>query len=72
MARHRVAVFKQYPFEPGQKIHIADGPRRGDWEAVAADAREVTLRCPLSGRELTWKRFCYLVEEREAEWPAEE
>jgi hypothetical protein len=72
MAVHQVAVFQQYPFEPGQKIHIADGPRKGDWEVVDADERSVTLRCPISGREFTWKRFCYLVEDREAEWPAGE
>ena len=73
MAQHRVAIFRQYPFAPGQKIRIADGPRKGDWEVRAADDKTLTLRCPLSGREFTWKRFCYLVEEREATpWPEEE
>lgn len=72
MGTERVAVFRQYPFAPGQKIHIADGPRKGDWEVVAADAKDVTLRCPLSGRELTWQRFCYHVDGRDTEWPAEE
>ena len=73
MPLHRVAVFRQYPFEPGQTIRIADGPRKGDWEVRAADDKGVTLRCPLSGRELTWKRFCYLVEERgDAPWPEED
>ena len=72
MAEHRVAVFQQYPFAPGQRVRIADGPRKGDWQVVAADARDVTLRCPVSGREFTWKRFCYLVEETDTEWPAED
>ena len=72
MAPHRVAVFQPYPFTPGQKIRIADGPRKGDWQVVAADATDVTLRCPVSGREFTWKRFCYLVEETGTEWPAHE
>ena len=72
MSIERVAVFRQYPFAAGQKIHIADGPRKGDWEVVAADAKGVTLRCPLSGRELTWTRFCYHVADRDTEWPAEE
>jgi hypothetical protein len=72
MAKHRVTFFRQAAFEPGQKVHIEDGPRRGDWEVVAADAKTVTLRCPLSGREFQWQRFCYLTDEREAEWPAEE
>ena len=73
MARHRVTFFRQYPFTPGQRIHILDGPRRGDWEVVAADDKTVTLRCPVSGRQFTWKRFCYFAEERDAaEWPAED
>ncbi len=72
MATHRVARFRQYPFTSGQKIHIEDGPRRGDWEVVSADDKAVKVRCPVSGREFEWKRFCYLVEEREAQWPAED
>ncbi len=72
MAKERVAVFGQYPFTPGQRLRVADGPRQGDWEVVAADPKEVTLRCPVSGREFTWKRFCYLVEEAEAEWPSKD
>jgi hypothetical protein len=72
MPEHRVAIFEPYPFEPGQKIRIADGPRRGDWEVVAATGKDVTLRCPISGREFTWKRFCYRVAERESEWPSED
>ena len=72
MPKHRVAVFRQYPFTAGQKIHIEDGPRRGDWEVVGADSRTVRVRCPISGRELEWKRFCHLVEERDGEeWPTE-
>ena len=73
MPRHRVAVFRRYPFTGGQKIRIADGPREGDWEVVAADERSVRLRCPLSGKELHLKPFCYFVEEEDdAEWPAPE
>ena len=71
MARHRVTRFRQYPLAIGQKIHIEDGPRQGDWEVVAADERSVRLRCPLSGKELDVKPFCCLVEERDAEWPAQ-
>jgi hypothetical protein len=73
VAKHRVAFFRQYPFTPGQKLHIADGPRRGDWEVVAADAKTIKVRCPLSGREFEWKSFCHFVEERDGvEWPAED
>lgn len=73
MARHRVTVFKAYPFEVGQKIRIESGPRAGDWEVIAAGEKKVTLRCPLSGREFEWARFAYFVEDRpDEEWPQEE
>ena len=73
MARERVAVFRQYPFAAGQKIRIADGPRSGDWKVVACDEKSVTLRCPVSGREFSWKRFCYVIEELDdAVWPQED
>ncbi len=72
MATHPVTVFKPYPFTVGQKIRIEGGRRAGDWEVAAVDERKVTLRCPLSGREFSWDRFCYFAEEREEEWPREE
>ena len=33
---------------------------------VGLSDRKVKLRCPFSGREVEWDRFCYLVEERPA------
>lgn len=73
MAAHDVTVFSPYPFTAGQKINIADGPRKGDWEVTTVTDRKVTLRCPFSGREFTWNRFCYRVEERSGvEWPGPE
>lgn len=72
MAVHRVAAFSPYPFEVGQKIRIEGGPRRGDWEVIGVTDHKVTLRCPVSHREFEWDRFCYLVEEREDEWPKED
>jgi hypothetical protein len=72
MQRFDVAVFEPYPFKVGQKIHIAGGKRRGDWEVIGISDAKVKLRCPLSGREFEWNRFCYLVEERADEiWPKE-
>ena len=65
-----VVFFQRYPFRPGQKLHIGDGPRHGDWEVIAVDEKKVTLRCPVSGIEVEWERFCYFVEERDAPWPA--
>jgi len=72
MSNHEIPCFTPYPFEPGQKITITAGPRRGDWEVVAVTDRKLTLRCPVSGREFTWERFCYLVETRKMEWPQQE
>ena len=70
MSRATVHFFKPYPFAVGQKIYIEDGPRKGDWEVVGISDRKVKLRCPISGREFEWNRFCYLTEEREGEeWP---
>lgn len=68
----KIIFFKRFPFQPGQKIHIADGPRRGDWEVLEVDEKKVELRCPVSGRIVNWDRFCYLTEEKESAWPAEE
>lgn len=68
----QVQRFAQYPFQAGQKIHIADGPRKGDWEVVSVDEKKVLLRCPVTGFEANWARFCYFVEEKEANWPQQE
>ena len=73
MALHDVTVFKSYPFKVGQKINIADGPRKGDWEVVAVTDRKVKLHCPFSQREFDWDRFCYVVKEQtDVEWPGKE
>jgi hypothetical protein len=67
--RERVVRFRYYPFALGQKIHIEDGPRGGDWEVMDLTERKVTLRCPITNRQFDWDRFCYFVEEKEADWP---
>ncbi|CAB5087085.1 hypothetical protein D3OALGB2SA_1061 [Olavius algarvensis associated proteobacterium Delta 3] len=73
MSQDTVTFFDPYPFRPGQKIHIVTGPRRGDWEVIGVTDRNVTLRCPISSREFEWKRFCYVVDERDqVEWPQKE
>ena len=64
-----VAVFKQFPLAEGQKIRIEDGPRRGDWLVIGLNEKKVRLRCPVSGREVEWDRFCYLAEICAQEWP---
>ncbi|HIC84722.1 MAG TPA: hypothetical protein EYP06_00285 [Desulfobacterales bacterium] len=65
-----VVVFKPFPFEVGQKIHIDSGPRRGDWEVVGISEHKVTLKCPVTGREVKWDRFCYFVEQKIEQWPS--
>ena len=70
MGKHSVALFKPYPMAIGQKIHIARGPRQGDWEVIGVSERKVKLRCPVSLREFEWDRFCYFVEQLDnREWP---
>jgi hypothetical protein len=59
MAMDKVVTFRPYPFRVGEKIHIEDGPRRGDWEVVGVSEQKVKLRCPVSHREFEWARFCY-------------
>ncbi len=64
-----VTVFQPYPFQPGEKIFIESGPRRGDWMVLACDEKKLTLQCPLSKKEFSWDRFCFHIENREQEWP---
>lgn len=68
--KHDVTVFKPYTFRVGQKIRIEDSRRQGDWEIAAIGEHKITLRCPISKKEFSWAKFCYLVdEEKGVEWP---
>ncbi len=70
MEKHDVLIFKEYPFQVGQKLHIEGGGRSGDWEVIDVSERKVKLRCPVSLREFEWNRFCYFAEERSGVvWP---
>lgn len=72
MTKHKVTIFKPYPFEVGQKIRIEGSRRKGDWEVTDITERNVTLRCPLSNKEYTWDIFCYFAEEKsDTPWPLE-
>jgi len=66
----KVTEFQMYPFQVNEKITILDGPRKGDWEVVGVDEKKVVLRCPVTGIEVRWARFCHLVSTRENDWPA--
>jgi len=65
----KVTFFKGYPFTPGQKLCIEDGPRKGDWIVKAVHERKVDLRCPISGVEVSWNHFCYVTDERKTTFP---
>ena len=72
MEHQKVTVFKPYPFQSGQKIRIESGKRQGDWEVIGTSETKVTLRCPISGRQFEWDRFCYLTDEKADDvWPQE-
>lgn len=70
MSAEKVVLLQPYPLRVGQKLHIESGPRSGDWQVIGVSDRKVNLRCPVSGKEFEWDRFCYFVEERDGvEWP---
>ena len=70
--KHKVTVFTPFEFHAGQKIHITQGPRKGDWEVLGVTESKVRLKCPVSLREFEWNRFCYHKEERIFDtWPQE-
>lgn len=64
-----VSLFRPCPLIQGQKIRIEDSPLEGDWEIVKVSGLKVTLRCPVSGKELVKDRFLVFQEERDQEWP---
>jgi hypothetical protein len=73
MEKFDITLFEPYPFEIGQKIRITGGKRAGDWAVVGVSETKVKLRCPISGREFEWARFCYRVQERQGEiWPLQD
>ncbi len=73
MVSQDVTVFEPYDFSPGEKIRINGGPRSGDWEVLSVTEKKVRLRCPISGTEVEWARFCYHREElKDAPWPNKE
>ncbi|MEA2060194.1 MAG: hypothetical protein U9P10_06725 [Thermodesulfobacteriota bacterium] len=66
---HIFNVFKPCPLKEGQKIRIEDSPIAGDWEIIRVSPYKITLRCPVSGKELTKDRFLFFVEESQGKWP---
>lgn len=72
MSNYKVTIFKPYPFQVGQKIRIEGSRREGDWEVTGISDSKITLRCPISGKEVVWDQFCYFAEDKEnVTWPME-
>jgi hypothetical protein len=68
-----VTIFRPYQFQPGQKINISGGPRRGDWEVIEVGERKIKLRCPVSLRVIECDHFCFFIEEATGvPWPRHE
>jgi len=68
-----VTIFRPYHLQPGQKIHIGGGPRRGDWEVIEVGERKIKLRCPVSLRVIECDHFCFFIEEATGvPWPRQE
>ena len=65
----KVSLFKSCPLQEGQKIRIEDSPLEGDWEIIKVSDFKITLRCPITGKELVKDRFLVFHEEREQTWP---
>ena len=68
---HEVAFFKSFPLKEGQKIRLEDSHLKGDWEIAKITDYKVTLRCPLSKKELVKDRFFFFVETKQDQWPRE-
>ncbi|MBF0467301.1 MAG: hypothetical protein HQK61_00195 [Desulfamplus sp.] len=68
--KHDVTIFKPYPFKLGQKIRIDGSGRNGDWEVIDIGENKITIKCPISHKELKCDKFCCFVEEKNNEdWP---
>ena len=70
MTEQKVIIFKEYPLEVGQKIHVKGGSRRGDWLVIGMTDKKIKLQCPVSAREVEWEKIFGFVElSTRAEWP---
>jgi hypothetical protein len=68
---HEVTFFKPYPLKEGQKIRLDGSPLKGDWEIVKITDFKVTLKCPISKKELVKDRFFFFTHKKEDQWPEE-
>ncbi len=52
----KATVFEPYPFKIGERILRRRKGKLEDWDVIAVDNTEITVKCPFHGMELTWKR----------------
>lgn len=72
MPKHEVIIFREYQLQVGQKIHIADGFRQGDWLIIGCGERKIKLRCPVSGKEIECDKTFFFAEKRlQKKWPVD-
>ncbi len=67
--KYKVSFFKTCPLEKGQKIRIRDSRLAGDWEIIDFTPLKVTLRCPVSGKELIKDRMLFFTHQEHTQWP---
>ncbi len=65
----KVTFFRACPLKQGQKIRIEDSRLAGDWEVIDFTPLKVTLRCPVSGKELIKDRMFFFTQEKQTKWP---
>ena len=49
-------IFEPYQFTVGERILRRRKGKLEDWNVIAVNDDEVTVKCPIHGMELTWKR----------------
>ena len=49
-------IFEPYRFTVGERILRRRKEKLEDWDVIAVSDDEVTVKCPIHGMELTWKR----------------
>ncbi|MBN2808106.1 MAG: hypothetical protein JXR80_01295 [Deltaproteobacteria bacterium] len=49
-------VFEPYEFTVGERILRRRKGKLEDWDVIAVNDKEVTVKCPFHGMELTWPK----------------
>ncbi len=49
-------IFEPYQFTVGERILRRRQGKLEDWDVIAINDAEITVKCPFHGMELTWKK----------------